>query len=110
MADRDHAAQLRRGVIELAALALLAREPLYGAAIVDALAAHPGLDSNAGTVYPLLTRLRSGGLVTTEWQESPVGPPRKVYSLTSTGRSHLAAMTATWRTLSESITDLLEDQ
>ena len=104
----DRVTQLRRGVLELAILALLDRERSFGGAIVDALAAQPGLAASAGTVYPLLTRLRTAGLLTTEWEESPSGPPRKYYSLTPQGHREFAALTASWRSLASAVDALLE--
>lgn len=105
----DRVTQLRRGVLELAILALLAKERSFGGAIVDSLAAHPGLAASAGTVYPLLTRLRTAGLLTTKWEESPAGPPRKYYSLTATGRRELATLTQSWRSLATAVDELLEN-
>ena len=105
----DRVAQLRRGVLELAILALLERQRSFGGAIVEELAARPGLEASAGTVYPLLTRLRTAGLLATEWEESPSGPPRKYYSLTRDGHRAYAELTHSWRALSSAVNDLLED-
>ncbi len=102
--------QIRRGVVELAVLRLLATEPRYGSQLVADLSALRGLAVSAGTVYPLLARLRKGGLVETRWQESPVGPPRKYYSLTAAGRAALTAMTAAWRAVAGDLTTLLEER
>ncbi|MDO5701017.1 MAG: PadR family transcriptional regulator [Bowdeniella nasicola] len=101
--------QLRKGVIELAVVALLAREPTYGADLVDRLSAYPGLDVSSGTLYPLLTRLRKGGYVTTTWRESPVGPPRKIYELTAAGHRRLATLTDAWTLVSTAIADVLKE-
>lgn len=101
--------QLRKGSLELAVLALLAIEPRYGADIVDDLGARPGLESPGGTIYPLLTRLKNTGLVSTEWRESPVGPPRKYYSLTAAGRQQLLWQRAAWVRLSTAIATLLKE-
>lgn len=105
----DELAQLRKGVLEIAVLALLRDRERYGGELVDALAERPALAVGAGTIYPLLTRLRTAGWVDTTWEESPVGPPRKYYALTLAGRSELARLAAAWRQLSASITTLLEE-
>lgn len=105
----DVSTQLRKGSLELAVLALLAAEPRYGADIVDDLAARPGLEVSGGTIYPLLTRLKNSRLVETVWRESPVGPPRKYYSLTPSGRAQLAAQRDAWLTLSRAIASLLKE-
>lgn len=103
------ATQLRKGVLELAILTLLAEEESYGAELVDRLSHHPGLSAPAGTVYPLLTRLTRANALTTRWQESPVGPPRKYYSLTEEGHELRAALTEDWRLLTDAMTALLPD-
>jgi len=102
--------QIRKGVVELAVLGLLASEARYGTQLVDDLAGHPGLAISAGTVYPLLARLRKAGLIDARWQESPVGPPRKYYSLTPSGAATLASMTLAWRSVSDALTTILEDR
>ncbi len=102
--------QLRKGVLELAVLGLLAGEPRYGSQLVDELAAHPDLAITAGTVYPLLARLSKAGLVESTWQESPVGPPRKYYTLTTSGRRTLAQLADTFRSVTGSVNQILEAQ
>ena len=76
---RPRESQLRKGALELAVLALIARsepEGVYGGALVESLAARPALAASQGTIYPLLSRLRRQGIVETTWRESPAGPPR----------------------------------
>lgn len=99
--------QIRKGVVEVAILGLLARGERYGSEIVAMLSEHPELAISAGTVYPLLSRLKKAGLVDSVWRESPVGPPRKYYHLTRTGRSELVEMTSAWHSVSRGIDSLL---
>ncbi len=99
--------QFRKGVVELAILALLYRGEAYGGAIVERLGRHPGLAIGTGTVYPLLSRLKKAGLIDSSWCESPVGPPRKYYRLTAAGRASFAAMTASWEGVAEAMDELL---
>lgn len=100
--------QIRKGVLELAVLGLLAGEPRYGSQLVDDLGEYEALAITAGTVYPLLSRLKKAGLIDSVWRESPVGPPRKYYSLTDVGREVLAEMTGTWRAVDAAITNIVE--
>ena len=100
--------QLRKGVLELAVLGLLAREPRYGSQLVDDLAAHPELAISAGTVYPLVARLARAGLISSSWQESPVGPPRKYYALTDAGRGRLRAMAREFAAVAAALEDILK--
>lgn len=99
--------QFRKGALELGILALLDRGELYGVEIVDLLGEHSGLEASAGTVYPLLSRLKKAGLVDTSWRESPVGPPRKYYRLSQAGRTELGEMARSWRDLSATLDTLL---
>ncbi len=100
--------QLRKGVLELAVLGLLESESRYGSSLVDELAGRPGLALSAGTVYPLLARLSKAGLVSTTWQESPVGPPRKYYALTDAGRARLRAMAREFAAVAAALEDILK--
>jgi len=99
--------QFRKGVVELAILALLDSGELYGAEIVERLGGVQGLAVTSGTVYPLLSRLKKTGLVDSVWRESPVGPPRKYYRLSPAGQRELEAMAMSWRDLSSAIDALL---
>lgn len=101
--------QLRKGVVELAVLGLLSREPMYGSQLVDELAARPQLAISAGTVYPLVARLAKGGLVRSTWQESPVGPPRKYYRLTAAGTTALATMAKTFAAVATAVREIVEE-
>lgn len=107
--DAPWVSQIRKGVVELAVLGLLAGERRYGSQLVDDLAAHPGLAISAGTVYPMLARLLKAGLVDSHWEESPLGPPRKYYGLTPLGRRTLASMSDAWRSVSADLTTILEE-
>jgi PadR family transcriptional regulator PadR len=51
-----------------------------------------GLGVTEGTLYPLLSRLRLQGLVSTRLEESSAGPARKYYALTKEGRRVLGQM------------------
>ncbi|MCU1600698.1 MAG: transcriptional regulator, PadR-like family [Frankiales bacterium] len=98
--------QLRRGVLEHCVLALLSEEPLYGFDLVRRLGDVDGLVTSEGTIYPLLSRLRRDGWVTTTWQESESGPPRRYYALTTEGRRVLRAFAEEWVRFRDSV-DLL---
>ena len=84
--------QVRKGVLDLCVLSALLDQERYGYDLVKALAAVPGLGVTEGTLYPLLSRLRVQGLVTTRLEESTEGPARKYYALTEEGRQVLIQM------------------
>ncbi len=77
---------MRKGVLDLCILSALQNGEKYGYALVKALVAVPGVGVAEGSIYPLLSRLKKQGLVTTRLEESSEGPARKYYSLTETGR------------------------
>lgn len=95
-ADGHHLTQLRRGVVQHCVLALLEVDPRYSYDLVTALGEHVPLVTSEGTIYPLLSRLRKQGLVTTSMRESEVGPPRRYYQLTAAGRQQLDDFRAVW--------------
>lgn len=99
--------QLRKGSLELAILAALWEGPLYGLEILRNLESGSDLIVVEGTVYPLLTRLRTLGLVDSEWVESDSGHPRKYYRLTEAGRQRALAMARIWTRFAASMSSLL---
>ncbi len=84
--------QVRKGMLELCLLNALALREHYGYELVKSLVEVPGLGVTEGTLYPILSRLRVQGLVSTRLEESPEGPARKYYSLTGEGRKAMALM------------------
>ena len=102
--------QLRRGVLEYCVLSLLADEQLYGFDLVRRLSSVDGMVTGEGTIYPLLSRLRREGRVTTTWSESASGPPRRYYSLTANGQSALSTFTADWRRFRDAVDSLLPQE
>jgi PadR family transcriptional regulator PadR len=99
--------QLRKGCLELAILAVLWSERLYGLEIMRRLAERSGLVVPEGTVYPLLSRLKAEGLLSSEWVEADAGHPRKYYRLTAAGRRRVVEMARFWGDFSASLDDLL---
>jgi PadR family transcriptional regulator PadR len=100
-------AQLRKGCLELAILAVLLDAKLYGLEILQRVECDSGLIISEGTIYPLLSRLKVLGLVKTEWVESESGHPRKYHALTPAGGRRLREMATTWRSFSASMGRLL---
>jgi len=99
--------QLRRGVIEFCVLSLLEQEPMYAVDLVRRLAEVDALTTTEGTIYPLLSRLRRDGAVTTEWQESVSGPPRRYYSITSAGQNAIEGFRGEWVLFVEGVDQFL---
>jgi PadR family transcriptional regulator PadR len=100
--------QMRRGTLEYCVLALLRDQARYGFDLVRTLASTDGLITSEGTIYPLLSRLRRDGLVTTAWHESPSGPPRRYYELTPAGHQALELFTTEWNRFTQAVNRLLQ--
>jgi PadR family transcriptional regulator, regulatory protein PadR len=88
--------ELRRGVLVVAVLASLEQE-LYGYTLRKALAER-GLAIEENTLYPLLRRLESQGLLLSEWREENKRRKR-FYRLSNEGRRVLALLLPEWRGL-----------
>jgi PadR family transcriptional regulator PadR len=99
--------QLRKGGLGLAVLATLWPGRLYGLEMLRRLDADAGLSVPEGTIYPLLSRLKAEGLVTSEWVESGAGHPRKYYALSELGRRRVRDMAAGWRAFAAGLERLL---
>ena len=93
--------QARKGLLDMCILRTLAGKERYGYELVKTLVDVPGLGLTEGTLYPLLSRLRVQGLVTTRLEESSEGPARKYYSLSADGRKALSLMEAYMDKLNE---------
>ena len=100
--------QLKKGVLTLCVLALLNRRDSYAYEIASTLSDAIGMGE--GTIYPLMRRMQSDGLVETYLVESTAGPSRKYYRLTDAGRAALSAQGAEWRGFARAVDALLDDQ
>ena len=100
--------QVKRGVLELCILNLLAHEGCHGYELVKRLGAVPGLVVTEGTVYPLLSRLKKEGSITASFVESPHGPVRKIYTLSADGQRRRAVMNDAWKDIAKAVLDLIE--
>ena len=101
--------QLRKGLLELCILNVVGRERVYGYDIVKQLRGIDALVVREGTIYPILSRLKRDGLVTTSLEESPEGPARKYYELTRRGTQLLAEMNSYWDVLASGIKTLRKE-
>ena len=96
--------ELRRGVLGLAILARL-REEEYGYALKRTLQ-ELGLAIDEGTLYPLLRRLESQGLLASRWILGD-GRPRRYYRTSGAGEKLLAELAGEWRALHDALGRLL---
>jgi PadR family transcriptional regulator PadR len=97
--------QLKKGVLELCVLALLSRGDAYAYDIASRLA--KGIGMGEGTIYPLMRRMQTDGLVETYLVESTSGPPRKYYKLTDRGCESFSSQKSEWADFSAAVNDIL---
>jgi PadR family transcriptional regulator, regulatory protein PadR len=101
--------QLRKGVIELLVLRLLARRgELHGYAIVKELQSIGELVAGESTVYPVLKRLEADSLLISRWVEGGSSPPRKYYQVSDSGEAFLHKANREWGALVESMRSIEE--
>lgn len=96
--------ELRRGCLVLAVLAQLRAEH-YGYTLRKALA-DEGLEMDESTLYPLLRRLETQGLLTSEWREEDKRNKR-FYRLSSDGEQMLGQLLQEWHAINASINSIL---
>jgi PadR family transcriptional regulator PadR len=92
--------ELRRGCLTLAVLAQLKSEH-YGYTLRKALA-DLGLEIDEGTLYPLLRRLETQELLTSEWREEG-GRRKRFYRLSPGGRQIFKQLLAEWKQMNDSL-------
>ena len=96
--------ELRRGCLALAVLAQL-REEHYGYTLRKALSAH-GMEIEESTLYPLLRRLESQGLLTSQWREEEKRNKR-FYRLSPEGETILTRLLEEWQTMNAAISRIV---
>lgn len=100
-------AQMRKGVLDMCVLAVIAEQETYPPEIIKRL---KGTDLVVveGTLYPLITRLKNDGLVDSIWREGKNGPPRKYFTITDQGRVFLSELFGSWEQFVQSVNQVVE--
>jgi PadR family transcriptional regulator len=99
--------ELRRGCLVMAVLAQLRTEH-YGYTLKKELA-DQGMDIDEGTLYPLLRRLESQGLLVSEWREEDKRNKR-FYKLSAEGRTVLKQLLTEWQDLNAAINRIVRSR
>ena len=97
--------QLKKGIIELCVLKLIADEPLTGIYVIERM--KELLNVNENTIYPILRRLTQQGLFDTHTIKSDIGAPRKVYTITKKGLEHLNHGLEDWKDFMHNVSNIL---
>ncbi len=99
--------ELRRGSLVVGVLATL-REEQYGYTLRKSLCEH-GLEVDENTLYPLLRRLETQGLLASEWREENKRNKR-FYRLTEEGEAILAKLLSEWRAIDAAIGAIAKEE
>ncbi len=100
---------MRKGLLEYCLLTVISRKEAYASDILEVL--HKAdLLVVEGTVYPLLSRMKNSGLLDYRWEESPGGPPRKYFRLTTEGQTLLGQLDEEWAAISTSINTIINSE
>ena len=99
--------QIMKGILEGCVLAVLSREKLYSKEIPKKLLEYKMSDVSDGTLFPLLLRLESDGLIESEKVPVPNGPARKYYCTTEKGAEELSKFKEIWNVLDFSVNEIL---
>lgn len=100
---------MRKGVLELCILSIIAEEDAYASDILEKLK-EAKLIVVEGTLYPLLTRLKNEGMLNYRWEESKSGPPRKYYTMTEIGKSVLKDLKVGWVELVGAVSKITDNK
>ena len=92
--------ELRRGCLTLAVMVELQNER-YGYVLRKALA-EQGMEIDENTLYPLLRRLETQGLLISEWREE-ANRKKRFYRLSKDGEAILERLIDEWRSINLSL-------
>jgi DNA-binding PadR family transcriptional regulator len=100
-------AELRRGTQVLAVLGQLHKDQ-YGYSLLQDLSTK-GIKIEAGTLYPLLRRLESQGLLVSQWDTQETRP-RKYYTLSPLGLETYTSLVKEWQLLIDTMNQILKEE
>ncbi len=99
--------ELKRGTLTLSVL-LMSGKPTYGYSLVTELQ-DAGIDVEQNTLYPLLRRLESQGLLQSSWDVGE-SRPRKYYSVTDDGRNTAGRLGEEWRRINRVMNRMMNEE
>lgn len=103
--------QMKKGVLDMLVLRLLAKEKKYGYQLIVELRERSGdiFCLKEGTLYPILYRLEDEALVESRWSEAEKGQiPRKYYMMTEKGQKTMDEMYERWSQIAAGVEMLME--
>lgn len=89
--------QIVKGFLEGFVLSTLKENQLSTTEIISFLSLKGYHELSEGTLYPLMLRLESNGLVQSARKYNPLGPSKKIYQITEKGLCMLEEIVNTWK-------------
>ena len=97
--------ELRRGILSIAVLSQLSKEQ-YGYSLLKALS-DQGMEIDQSTLYPLLRRLETQGLLQSDWRIVDEARPRRYYVISTQGKAVLTKLKREWSLMTETMKQML---
>ncbi len=99
--------QVKKGTLTFIVLNILKDgKEFYGYDLITEIKKATAIEIAEGTLYPLMNRLKTDGLIDSKWVEQTSGIPRKYYHVTEEGKKTLKIMSDYWVNLNNSISNL----
>ncbi len=99
--------QMLKGILEGCVLKIIKDYRTYGYDIVSKLHDYGFESMTEGTIYPMLSRMESNGLLETLDMASPKGPQRRYYFLSQDGKKALKTFEKEWTALEGSVSEIM---
>jgi PadR family transcriptional regulator, regulatory protein PadR len=106
----ENITEMLKGILEGCVLEIIGRDKTYGYEITQQLRDLGFSEVVEGTVYTILVRLEKNKAVSIEKKSSDMGPPRRFYTLTKSGRVQLSQFWEKWEFVSSKINELKENK
>lgn len=100
--------QMLKGILSGCILKVISHQETYGYEISQELQKYGFSNISEGTIYPLLLRLEKNGFITAQHQKSPLGPKRKYFSISQTGKEKMDSFYANWLELESAVNKLFQ--
>ena len=102
--------QILKGLLEGCILKLIEKEETYGYRICEDLLKGGYKKINEGTIYPILIRLEKKGLIKSTKRKSPLGPTRKYFNISESGREYLKSFESEWNEIKRIVDNFVNEE
>lgn len=99
--------QILKGILEGCVLAIINKGETYGYEILSTLSDYGFDNLIEGTLYPVLTRLQKKNLISVRVGKSPLGPKRKYYTITTSGKDYLNNFIIQYKSITSKANEVL---